>query len=190
LEDTGLMLAKELQATRHFMVGLVAPTFDDRLFDPTVGTGGFMFDSFEYVLEGVSREGRWPGPKSHPELVAWFKQWFDQHRTPMPPIETTTDFYRQGVANIEYLGMVRKMAAINFYVRGLNPGNIQQGDALEKFGTEILPQSKTGVLANPPFGAQRDKESYPNVWKENAERPGKATQGHSWAKAEMLKAES
>ena len=67
----------------------------------------------------------------------------------MPPIETTTDFYRQGVAGIEYLGMVRKMAAINFYVRGLNPGNIQQGDALEKFGTEILPESKTGVLANP-----------------------------------------
>jgi type I restriction-modification system DNA methylase subunit len=86
----------------------------------------------------------------------------------MPPIETTTDFYRQGVAGIEYLGMVRKMAAINFYVRGLNPGNIQQGDALEKFGTEILPESKTGVLANPPFGAQRDKESYPNVWKEHS----------------------
>ena len=62
--------------------------------------------------------------------------------------------------------MVRKMAAINFYVRGLNPGNIQQGDALEKFGTDILPGSKSIVMANPPFGAQRDKESYPNVWSE------------------------
>ena len=151
---------------RQFMVGLVAPAFDDRIFDPTVGTGGFMFDSFEYVMQGVSQDGHWPGPKSHPDLAAWFKDWFAKHPVPMPSIETTTDFYRTGVGGIEYLGMVRKMAAINFYVRGLNPGNIQQGDALEKFGTEILPQSKTVILANPPFGAARDKESYPNVWSE------------------------
>jgi type I restriction-modification system DNA methylase subunit len=151
---------------RQFMVGLAAPTFKSRLFDPAVGTGGFMFDSFEYVLEGIYREGRWPGAKAHPELVAWFKDWFDRHPTELPPHEVTTDFYRTGVGGIEYLGMVRKMAAINFYVRGLNPGNIQQGDALEKFGTDILPGSKSIVIANPPFGAQRDKESYPNVWSE------------------------
>ena len=47
---------------RHFMVGLAAPTFDDLLFDPTVGTGGFMFDSFEYVLQGGEsrRPLAWP----------------------------------------------------------------------------------------------------------------------------------
>lgn len=151
---------------RQFMVGLAAPTFKSRLFDPAVGTGGFMFDSFEYVLEGIYREGHWPGAKAHPELIAWFKDWFDRHPTELPSHEVTTDFYRTGVGGIEYLGMVRKMAAINFYVRGLNPGNIQQGDALEKFGTDILPGSKSIVIANPPFGAQRDKESYPNVWSE------------------------
>lgn len=151
---------------RQFMVGLAAPTFKSRLFDPAVGTGGFMFDSFEYVLEGIYREGRWPGTKAHPELIAWFKNWFDQHPTELPSHEVTTDFYRSGVGGIEYLGMVRKMAAINFYVRGINPGNIQQGDALEKFGSVILPNSKSIVLANPPFGAERDKESYPNVWSE------------------------
>lgn len=151
---------------RQFMVGLVAPTFEDQIFDPTVGTGGFMFDTFEYVMQGVSQDGHWPGQKSHPELAVWFKNWFERHRVPMPSIETTTDFYRTGVGGIEYLGMVRKMAAINFYVRGLNPGNIYQGDALEKFGTDILPKSKTVILANPPFGAERDKESYPNVWSE------------------------
>lgn len=151
---------------RHFMVGLAAPSFLSRLFDPTVGTGGFMFDAFEYVLEGIYREGHWPGPKAHPELAAWFKQWFDAHPVEVPSNEAATDFYRTGVGGIEYLGMVRKMAAINFYVRGLNPGNIQQGDALEKFGSEILPGSKTIILANPPFGAERDKESYPNVWSE------------------------
>lgn len=153
---------------RHFMVGLIAPTFTDLLFDPTVGTGGFMFDGFEYVLQGVSRDGHWPGPKAHPELIAWFKEWFDAHPVAMPALEVTTDFYRNGVGGIEYLGMVRKMAAINFYVRGLNPGNIQQGDALQKFGNDILPESKTGIVANPPFGAERDQAAYPNVWKEHA----------------------
>lgn len=151
---------------RQFMVGLAVPTFQSRLFDPAVGTGGFMFDSFEYVLEGIYREGHWPGTKAHAELAEWFKQWFDQHPVEVPSIEITTDFYRNGVGGIEYLGMVRKMAAINFYVRGLNPGNIQQGDALEKFGSDILPASKTIIIANPPFGAERDKESYPNVWSE------------------------
>ncbi|ULA70108.1 MAG: hypothetical protein LZF62_480309 [Nitrospira sp.] len=153
---------------RQFMVGLVGPTFDDKIFDPTVGTGGFMFDSFEYVMQGVSQDGHWPSSKSHPELMSWFKDWFQKHPVPMPSIETTTDFYRTGIGGIEYLGMVRKMAAINFYVRGLNPGNIHQGDALEKFGKDILPESKTVIIANPPFGAERDKESYPNVWSEYA----------------------
>src|ERR1017187_10034463 len=37
---------------RQFMTALIAPAFDDRIFDPTVGTGGFMFDSFEYVMQG------------------------------------------------------------------------------------------------------------------------------------------
>ena len=153
---------------RQFMVAMIAPHFNDLLFDPTVGTGGFMFDCFEYVLQGVSRDGHWPGPKAHPELVAWFQTWFEQHPVEMPTLEVSTDFYRNGVGGIEYLGMVRKMAAINFYVRGLNPGNIQQGDALQKFGTDLLPESKTGIAANPPFGAERDQASYPNVWKEHA----------------------
>ncbi len=42
---------------RQFMVGLIVPTFTDRIFDPTAGTGGFLFDSFEYVMESVTRNG-------------------------------------------------------------------------------------------------------------------------------------
>ncbi len=84
----------------------------------------------------------------------------------MPSIEVSTDFYRQGIIGIEYLGMIRKMAAINFYIRGLNPGNISQGDSLAKFKKEFFPESATVILANPPFGAERDQEAYPDVWAE------------------------
>ena len=151
---------------RQFMVGLVQPGFDDLIFDPACGTGGFLFDAFEYVMEGVTKEGNWPGNKAHPELATWFKEHIaDKHET-MPSVETSTDFYRNGVMGVEYLGMIRKMASINFYVRGLNPGNILQGDSLARFKKDFDPESKTAILANPPFGAERDQEAYPDVWAE------------------------
>ena len=62
--------------------------------------------------------------------------------------------------------MIKKMAAVNLYIRGLNPVNIEQGDSLNKFGTSIMPNSKTVILANPPFGAETDQTSYPNVWED------------------------
>jgi len=32
-------------------VALVDPDFSDVIFDPACGTGGFLFDAFQYVLE-------------------------------------------------------------------------------------------------------------------------------------------
>jgi type I restriction enzyme M protein len=151
---------------RQFMVGLVQPGFEDLIFDPACGTGGFLFDAFEYVMEGVTKNGSWPGAKAHPELAAWFKDHFADKPAAMPSVETSTDFYRNGVMGVEYLGMIRKMASINFYIRGLNPGNILQGDSLARFKKDFDPESKTAILANPPFGAERDQESYTDVWAE------------------------
>lgn len=151
---------------RQFMVGMVQPGFDDLIFDPACGTGGFLFDAFEYVMEGVTKEGAWPGAKAHPELAAWFAEHFAAKPEVMPSVETSTDFYRNGVMGVEYLGMIRKMASINFYIRGLNPGNILQGDSLARFKKDFDPECKTAILANPPFGAERDQESYPDVWAE------------------------
>jgi type I restriction-modification system DNA methylase subunit len=56
------------------------------------------------------------------------------------------------------------MAAINFYIRGLNPANIEQGDSLAKYRPVTDHETKSVILANPPFGAQRDQEAYPDVW--------------------------
>jgi len=152
---------------RQMMVGLLEPTINDTIFDPACGTGGFLFDSFEFVMESISPEGKWPGPKAHPELQAWFKEYFKEHRAPMPSLDESFQFYRSGIYGIEYLGMIRKMAAVNFYIRGLNPHNIEQGDSLAKFNND-LKNSKSIVLANPPFGAERDQKAYPNVWEEYA----------------------
>ncbi len=151
---------------RQFMTALVEPTFDDVVFDPACGTGGFLFDAFEFVMRRVDGERAWPGPKAHSELREWFDNYFKFNQLDFPTIEQSSQFYRNGVTGIEYLGMIRKMAAINFYVRGLNPANIEQGDSLAKYKHVTDHESKSVILANPPFGAERDQEAYPDVWQE------------------------
>ena len=153
---------------RQFMTALIEPTFDDTIFDPACGTGGFLFDAFEFVMRRTDPDSHWPGEKAHGELQGWFDNYFKTHQLEFPTIEQTTQFYRTGVYGIEYLGMIRKMAAINFYIRGLNPANIEQGDSLAKYTKATDENSKSAILANPPFGAERDQEAYPDVWSEYA----------------------
>jgi len=163
-KDIGLFRTPD--HVRQFMTALVEPSFDDVIFDPACGTGGFLFDAFEFVMRRIDPEREWPGEKAHTELKAWFDEYFKTNQTEFPSIEQSLQFYRNGVSGIEYLGMIRKMAAINFYIRGLNPENIQQGDSLAKYNPVIDHESKSVVLANPPFGAERDQEAYPDVWQE------------------------
>lgn len=115
-KDIGLFRTPD--HVRQFMTALIEPTFDDVIFDPACGTGGFLFDAFEFVMRRVDPSRAWPGEKAHSELSAWFDNYFQKNPVEFPSIEQTTKFYRGGVAGIEYLGMIRKMAAINFYVRG------------------------------------------------------------------------
>ena len=163
-KDVGLFRTPD--HIRQFMTAMIEPNFDDIIFDPACGTGGFLFDAFEFVMRRVDPDREWPGEKAHSELSAWFDGYFKNNLLEFPSIEQTTQFYRTGVTGIEYLGMIRKMAAINFYVRGLNPANIEQGDSLAKYSPVTDHESKSVILANPPFGAQRDQESYPDVWGE------------------------
>jgi type I restriction enzyme M protein len=153
---------------RQMIVALVDPDFSDVIFDPACGTGGFLFDAFQYVLEKVTRENEWPGIKAHPELQAFFQQYFAKTPADMPTMDVVNPFYRAGISGIEYLGMIRKMAAINMYIRGLNPQNIEQGDALKMFNPAVDGNSKSVVIANPPFGAERDQPAYPNIWEEHS----------------------
>ena len=163
-KDVGLFRTPD--HIRQFMTAIIEPTFDDLIFDPACGTGGFLFDAFEFVMRRVDPEREWPGEKSNSELCDWFDNYFKYNQLDFPSIEQTTQFYRSGVTGVEYLGMIRKMAAINFYVRGLNPANIEQGDSLAKYRPVTDHESKSVILANPPSEAQRDQESYPDVWGE------------------------
>jgi len=156
---------------RQMMVAITDPTFDDIIFDPACGTGGFLFDVYHYCIEKIRKDGNWPShkfPPSHPELNKYFVKYFSKFDDEVPDIDKANKFYREGVSGIEYLGMIRKMAAINLYIRGLNPANILQGDSLQFYNPITDANSKTLILSNPPFGAERDQPAYPNVWQEYA----------------------
>lgn len=148
LSETGgtkdLGLYRTPDHIRQMMVEMVDPDFTDTIFDPACGTAGFLFDAYDYVIEKARQTRQFP-----PEHIA-------------------NMFYRTGIAGIEYQGRIRKMAAVNMYIRGLNPHNIDQGDSLKMYDSSRDGGSKSVVIANPPFGAERDQPAYPNVWEEYA----------------------
>src|SRR3989339_1619394 len=127
---------------RQMMVEMVDPDFTDTIFDPACGTAGFLFDAYDYVIDKARQTRQFPA-----ENIA-------------------NMFYRTGICGIEYQGRIRKMAAVNMYIRGLNPHNIDQGDSLKMYDPSRDGGSKSVVIANPPFGAERDQPAYPNVWEE------------------------
>ncbi|MDD5054844.1 MAG: N-6 DNA methylase [Candidatus Peribacteraceae bacterium] len=146
LSETGgtkdLGLYRTPDHIRRMMVEMVDPDFTDTIFDPACGTAGFLFDAYEHVIEKARKTRQFPA-----EHIA-------------------NNFYRTGIGGIEYQGRIRKMAAVNMYIRGLNPHNIDQGDSLKMFDPLRDGGSKSVVIANPPFGAERDQPAYPNVWEE------------------------
>ncbi len=146
LSETGgtkdLGLYRTPDHIREMMVEMTNPDFEDTIFDPACGTAGFLFDAYDYVIEKARKTRKFP-----PEHIA-------------------NMFYRTGISGIEYQGRIRKMAAVNMYIRGLNPHNIEQGDSLKMFDPATDSSSKSVVIANPPFGAERDQPAYPNVWEE------------------------
>ncbi|MCF8053826.1 MAG: N-6 DNA methylase [Deltaproteobacteria bacterium] len=146
LSETGgtkdLGLYRTPDHIRQMMVEMVDPDFTDTIFDPACGTAGFLFDAYDYVIEKARQTRQFPA----------------EHIANM--------FYRTGISGIEYQGRIRKMAAVNMYIRGLNPHNIDQGDSLKMYDPSRDGGGKSVVIANPPFGAERDQPAYPNVWEE------------------------
>lgn len=127
---------------RKMMVEMVDPDLTDVIHDPACGTGGFLFDAYEYIIANAENSDQWPSD------------------------DIIEHFYRSGLSGVEYQGRIRKMAAVNMYIRGLNPHNIEQGDSLKLYDPSIQKETCTVVIANPPFGAECDQPAYPNVWEE------------------------
>lgn len=154
---------------RQFMLALVEPKISDLICDPACGTGGFLLDSFEFIIKRTLRKYEWPHSDAHIEIKSWYHNYFNTKKSLKPSIAAVNNFYRNGLSGVEQLDGIKKIAQVNFYTRVINPENIQQGDALASFniGDSFLRSDcKTVVFANLLNLGEKKKDGYPNVWKE------------------------
>ncbi|MBJ6609634.1 MAG: N-6 DNA methylase [Candidatus Thiothrix moscowensis] len=113
------------------MVGLMKPTLDDVIVDPTAGTGGFLISAHHYI-------------KQHNDVESLDAAAYDQY-------QHDTFF------GMELVPDTRRLAMMNLMLHDLavdddNTG-IMFGDTLSNEG-KALPLA-TLILANPPFGTKQ-----------------------------------
>ena len=128
----------QFRTPRHIigmMVSLVQPQIGEKVCDPACGTGGFLFNAYEYILtqhtsEKPLKEGDIVGDK-----IVEKKHWDILHN------ETYTGYDSETV-------MVR-IAVLNMILHGIAQPNITIKNSLSK----SFDQNKKYdiVLANPPF---------------------------------------
>lgn len=122
------------------MVQVIAPQADETIYDPGCGTGGFLAQSFEYILGQL-------GDDASGEQLENLKQ-----RT----------FWGREKENLIY-----PVALANLVLHGIDKPNLWHGNTLtglESYGGlfEDAPQTFDVILTNPPFGGKEGKEAQTN----------------------------
>jgi len=140
----------QFRTPRHIIrtiVALVNPQVGQTIYDPAVGTGGFLLASYDWVrLQNSDQKNikdengirRGPGDKLSPN------QWeFLNSKT----------FYGQDVDP----DMVR-IAVMNLFLHGIENSNIKRKDTVAGSETEDDLRQFDIILTNPPFAGKIDKE--------------------------------
>ncbi len=119
------------------MVDVIQPQIGETVYDPCCGTGGFLAQSFEYMLAKA-------GDDLTPEQRELLK-----HRT----------FYGREKENLIY-----PIALANLILHGIDQPNLWHGNTLtggETYGGlfQDAPTQFNVILTNPPFGGKEGKEA-------------------------------
>jgi type I restriction enzyme M protein len=119
------------------MVEAINPQIGETVYDPCCGTGGFLAQSFEYM---VNRKGEDISPDERERL---------KHRT----------FHGREKENLIY-----PIALANLILHGIDQPNIWHGNTLtgsETYGGlfQEVPGQFDVILTNPPFGGKEGKEA-------------------------------
>ena len=128
----------QFRTPRHIigmMVSLVQPQIGEKVCDPACGTGGFLFNAYEYILTQHTSEKNLKDGNLVGDKIVQKKHWDILHN------ETYTGYDSETV-------MVR-IAVLNMILHGIAQPNITIKNSLSK----SFDQNKKYdiVLANPPF---------------------------------------
>lgn len=152
----------QFRTPRHIirlMVELMQPQPTDRICDPACGTGGFLVESYDYLLRSHSSEAG-----QHVETFV-----NDKGET-----ETATLYagdllgeHRQHIDNDMFHGFdfdatMLRIASMNLIMHGVAAPDIHYQDTLSQGFAEKRPQAASSsfdlILANPPFKGSLDEQ--------------------------------
>lgn len=156
---------------RAFMVEMVDPDIGDSLFDPAMGTAGFLIDAVDYLLAKYSDHIS--------EYPIYGEDWLEKKgksladlKAEIPRLQT----YRKGAgekipdwslleASVYGTDVSRQMLRIsmmNLVLHGIRHAKLKRANSLSDMGgltEDDLRRRYKVILANPPFAGQLPKDS-------------------------------
>ena len=130
--------AGEFYTQRHIvraMVEVVKPRLGDTVYDPCMGTGGFLFESAEHMK------------RHHPNMSG---EEFDR-------------FQKDTFVGTELKPLSYLLGIMNMILHGIDQAKLALADTLERHENNVAEQRRASViLSNPPYGGKMDRDSQGN----------------------------
>ena len=119
------------------MVQVINPKADETAYDPGTGTGGFLVESFEHIMQKLGNDATADQLETLKQRTFWGREKED---------------------------LIYPIALANLILHGIDKPNLWHGNTLtgrETYGGLFVdaPQSFDVILTNPPFGGKEGKEA-------------------------------
>lgn len=130
--------AGEFYTQRHIvkaMVEVVKPRLGDTVYDPCMGTAGFLFESADYIK------------RHHPNMSGDDFALFQKDT-----------FVGNELKPLSYL-----LGVMNMILHGIDKAKLALADTLERHESNVAEARRaTVILSNPPYGGKMDRDSQGN----------------------------
>ncbi len=140
----------QFRTPRHIirmMVKLVDPKVGDRICDPAAGTGGFLVNAYEHMLES----------NTSPDVLEYDDEGKPHHLIgdKIADKKMLKFLKSQALTGYDFDATMTRIGAMNLMLHGIDNPNFRYMDSLSKAFTEQ--EQYDVILANPPFKGSIDK---------------------------------
>ena len=140
----------QFRTPRHIIrmiVKLVDPKVGDRICDPAAGTGGFLVNAYEHILES----------NTSPDVLEYDSEGKPHHLIgdKIADKKLLKFLKSQALTGYDFDATMTRIGAMNLMLHGIDNPNFRYMDALSKTFTEKAQYDI--ILANPPFKGSIDK---------------------------------